>query len=102
MSLGQARSAAMDGLNVTQSGLALIAANVANAGTPGYIEKSQTVDTVTVPEIVPPTVSAALIDVVVTPVVTGMAVDALSELFPLYHCCPKTGEPPQPEVNSTS
>ena len=48
MSLDQARSAALDGLNVTQSGMALIAANVANSGTPGYIAKSQTVETVSV------------------------------------------------------
>jgi hypothetical protein len=74
----------------------------ANASTQIPLKSETPDDTVTVPEIVPPTVSAALIDVVVTPVVTGMAVDALSELFPLYHCCPKTGEPPQPEVNSTS
>jgi flagellar hook-associated protein 1 len=46
MSLGQARSAAMDGLSVTQSGMALIAANVANSGTPGYTEKSQDLSTV--------------------------------------------------------
>ena len=48
MSLDQARSAAMDGLNVTQSGMALIAANVANSGTPGYTEKTQTLDTIAV------------------------------------------------------
>ncbi len=47
MSLGQALASAMDGLNVTQSGMALVAANVANAGTPGYIEKTQTLNTVT-------------------------------------------------------
>src|SRR5450631_1921049 len=47
MSLAQARTAAMDGLNVTQSGMALIAANVANSGTPGYTEKSQTLATIT-------------------------------------------------------
>jgi flagellar hook-associated protein 1 FlgK len=48
MSLAQARSAAMDGLNVTQSGMALIAANVANSGTPGYTAKPQTLDPLTV------------------------------------------------------
>jgi flagellar hook-associated protein 1 FlgK len=37
----------MDGLNVTQSGMALVAANVANAGTPGYTEKTQTLNTIT-------------------------------------------------------
>jgi flagellar hook-associated protein 1 len=47
MSLGQALSTAMDGLSVTQSGMALIAANVANSGTPGYTEKTQTLETVT-------------------------------------------------------
>jgi flagellar hook-associated protein 1 FlgK len=47
MSLGQALASAMDGLNVTQSGMALVAANVANAGTPGYTEKTQTLNTIT-------------------------------------------------------
>jgi flagellar hook-associated protein 1 len=44
MSLTQALTAAIDGLNVTQSGMALIAGNVANSGTPGYTAKTQTVD----------------------------------------------------------
>src|SRR3954447_25872902 len=42
MSLTQALTAAMSGLRVTQSGLAVVAANVANAETPGYVRKSQT------------------------------------------------------------
>jgi flagellar hook-associated protein 1 FlgK len=42
MSLSQALSAAISGLKVNQSGLALVAANVANAGTPGYIRKTVT------------------------------------------------------------
>jgi flagellar hook-associated protein 1 FlgK len=46
MSLSQALSAAISGLKVTQSGLSLVAANVANAGTPGYVRK--TVDQVSV------------------------------------------------------
>jgi flagellar hook-associated protein 1 FlgK len=41
MSLGQALAAAIDGLSVTQSGMALIAANVANSGTPGYSDKTR-------------------------------------------------------------
>ena len=40
MSLTQALTAAMSGLRVTQSGLALVAANVANADTPGYVRKT--------------------------------------------------------------
>lgn len=47
MSLTQALTAALDGLTATQSGMALVAANVANSGTPGYTEKTQTLDTVT-------------------------------------------------------
>jgi len=47
MSLSQALSAALDGLNATQSGMALIASNVANAGTPGYTEKTLTLQPVT-------------------------------------------------------
>jgi flagellar hook-associated protein 1 FlgK len=42
MSLSQALSAAISGLKVNQSGLALVAANVANADTPGYIRKTVT------------------------------------------------------------
>ena len=45
MSLSQALSTAIAGLRVNQSGLALVAANVANAGTLGYVRK--TVDQVT-------------------------------------------------------
>ncbi len=40
MGLGQAISSAMSGLRVTQSGLSLIAANIANAETPGYVKKT--------------------------------------------------------------
>ena len=40
MSLSQALSAAISGLKVNQSSLALVAANVANAETPGYVRKS--------------------------------------------------------------
>lgn len=40
MSLSQAIAAAVSGLHVTQSGLALVASNVANAETPGYVKKS--------------------------------------------------------------
>jgi flagellar hook-associated protein 1 len=47
MSLNQSLTTAIEGLNVTQSGMALIAANVANSGTPGYIEKTQTLNTIT-------------------------------------------------------
>jgi flagellar hook-associated protein 1 FlgK len=39
MSLTQALSTALAGLNVTQSNLAIVAANVANAQTPGYVAK---------------------------------------------------------------
>jgi flagellar hook-associated protein 1 FlgK len=42
MSLSQALSAAISGLKVNQSGLALVAANVANADTPGYVRKTVT------------------------------------------------------------
>jgi flagellar hook-associated protein 1 FlgK len=40
MSLSQALVSAMFGLKVNQAGLALVAANVANADTPGYIRKT--------------------------------------------------------------
>src|SRR5215470_11398323 len=40
MSLTQALSAALSGLDVTQKSLSVISGNVANANTPGYIEKS--------------------------------------------------------------
>jgi len=40
MSLTQALSVAISGLKVTQSSLALVASNVANAGTPGYVRKT--------------------------------------------------------------
>jgi flagellar hook-associated protein 1 FlgK len=40
MSLSQALAAAISGLRTNQSGLALVAANVANADTPGYVRKT--------------------------------------------------------------
>jgi flagellar hook-associated protein 1 len=40
MSVTQALSAALAGVDVTQQGLAVIAGNVANANTPGYVEES--------------------------------------------------------------
>jgi flagellar hook-associated protein 1 len=40
MSLSQALSAAMSGLRATQTGLSIVAANVANAETPGYVRKT--------------------------------------------------------------
>jgi flagellar hook-associated protein 1 FlgK len=40
MSLSQALNTSMSGLRATQAGLALIAANVANAQTPGYVRKT--------------------------------------------------------------
>jgi flagellar hook-associated protein 1 len=40
MSVNQALSAALAGINVTQQNLAVIAGNVANANTPGYVEES--------------------------------------------------------------
>src|SRR5262245_17977366 len=46
MSLSQALSAAMSGLRATQIGLSTVAANVANAETPGYVRKTPTQVTV--------------------------------------------------------
>src|SRR5690242_7213373 len=40
MSLAQALSTAVSGLRVTQAGMALVASNVANAETPGYVRKT--------------------------------------------------------------
>jgi len=40
MGLGQALSSAVSGLRVTQSGLSLVASNIANAETPGYVKKT--------------------------------------------------------------
>jgi flagellar hook-associated protein 1 len=40
MGLSQALSAALAGVNTTQQGLSVIAGNVANANTPGYVERS--------------------------------------------------------------
>src|ERR1700754_2959096 len=42
MSLSQALAASMNGLRVTQNGLSLVAGNVSNAGTTGYIRKTAT------------------------------------------------------------
>lgn len=42
MSLSEALSAAISGLRATQSGLSIVAANVANAETPGYVRKTVT------------------------------------------------------------
>jgi flagellar hook-associated protein 1 FlgK len=42
MGLGQALTSAVSGMRVTQSGLSLVAANIANAETPGYVKKSAT------------------------------------------------------------
>src|SRR5947208_13089358 len=42
MGLGQALTSAAGGLRVTQSGLSLIASNIANAETPGYVKKTAT------------------------------------------------------------
>ncbi len=40
MSISQALSAALAGVQVTQQGLSVIAGNVANSNTPGYIDES--------------------------------------------------------------
>ncbi len=40
MSLSQALTTAVTGLRATQAGLSLVAANVANAETPGYVRKT--------------------------------------------------------------
>ena len=40
MGLSQALSAALAGVNVTQQSLSVIAGNVANANTPGYVDES--------------------------------------------------------------
>src|SRR5438105_7130888 len=40
MGLSQALGAAVTGLRVTQSNLSLVAGNVANAGTPGYVRRT--------------------------------------------------------------
>lgn len=42
MGLSQALSAAVSGMRVTQAGLSLVAANIANAETPGYVRKTAT------------------------------------------------------------
>lgn len=46
MSLTQALNTAASGLNVTQAGMSLIASNVANAQTPGYVRKSLLVSSI--------------------------------------------------------
>ena len=40
MSLTQALATAVSGLRANQAGLSLVAANVANADTPGYVRKT--------------------------------------------------------------
>ena len=47
MSLTQALNVAASGLRVTQSAMALVASNVANAQTPGYVRKTLDVATTT-------------------------------------------------------
>jgi flagellar hook-associated protein 1 FlgK len=42
MGLGQALTSAVSGLRVTQASLSLVAANIANAETPGYVKKTAT------------------------------------------------------------
>lgn len=42
MGLGQALSSAVSGLRVTQSSLSLVASNIANSETPGYVRKTAT------------------------------------------------------------
>jgi flagellar hook-associated protein 1 len=42
MGLGQALTSAVGGMRVTQSGLSLLASNIANAETPGYVKKTAT------------------------------------------------------------
>ena len=42
MGLGQALTTAVGGLRVTQSALSLVASNIANAETPGYVKKTAT------------------------------------------------------------
>src|SRR5580658_5974632 len=42
MGLSQALSAALAGVQVTQQGLSVIAGNVANANTPGYVDETAT------------------------------------------------------------
>lgn len=46
MGLGLALNSALSGLRTTQSGLSLVASNVANANTPGYTRKGQQLSTV--------------------------------------------------------
>ena len=45
MSLSQALAISLTGLRTTQSGLSLVAGNVANAQTPGYVRKSLSLET---------------------------------------------------------
>jgi flagellar hook-associated protein 1 FlgK len=58
MSLSQALSAALAGVRVTQQGLSVIAGNVANANTPGYVDES-----LTQTELVSPGASGVSVDV---------------------------------------
>jgi flagellar hook-associated protein 1 FlgK len=45
MSLGQAISSALSGLHIAQTGVSLVAENISNAETPGYVRKSLLVST---------------------------------------------------------
>src|SRR3954453_14652495 len=45
MSISQALNTSMSGLRATQAGLSLIASNVANAQTPGYVRKTMQLST---------------------------------------------------------
>src|SRR5207302_842915 len=47
MSLSQALAAAISGLRASQTGLSIVAANVANAQTPGYVRKTPVQVTIT-------------------------------------------------------
>ena len=47
MSITQALNTALSGLKATQAGMSLIASNVANAQTPGYVRKTLDVATTT-------------------------------------------------------
>src|SRR5436309_12298490 len=58
MSLSQALSIALAGLNATQKNLSIISGNVANANTPGYVE--ETIDQV---EVGAPGISGSSVDV---------------------------------------
>ena len=46
MSISQALNTALSGMHATQAGLSLVAANVANSQTPGYVRKSLSLEAV--------------------------------------------------------